>query len=121
LIDDKAEKMGQGKSASSLQRRGWLLGIAGILLLFCMQPLLSAKTLLEQYLNCDGFEEFVFYHEYPGENGSISQYVLVGSFQDGHSLLFLQERHKRASLIHSLRINLFHYQRALKTPGGRLT
>ncbi len=61
LMNDKAEKIVEGKSINSPQRRGWLLGIAGILLLVCVQPLLSAKTLLEQYLNCDGFEEFAFY------------------------------------------------------------
>jgi hypothetical protein len=104
LIDDKAEKMGQGKSASSLQRRGWLLGIAGILLLFCMQPLLSAKTLLEQYLNCDGFEEFVFYHEYPGKTDQYPSMYWSGSFQDGHSL-FIFTRTPQAGVPDTLSTN----------------
>ena len=85
LMNNKAEKMGQSRSINSLQRRGWLLGIAGILLLFCVQPLLSAKTLLEQYLNCDGFEEFVFHIEIPGKTNQ--NHYFCGSYQNGHYLL----------------------------------
>jgi hypothetical protein len=85
IISDKAEKMGQGKSINSPQRRGWLLGIASILLLFCVQPMLSAKTLLEQYLNCDGFEEFVFHIETPGKTNQ--NHFFCGSYQNGNYLL----------------------------------
>ena len=77
--------MGQGKSINSPQRRGWLLGIASILLLFCVQPMLSAKTLLEQYLNCDGFEEFVFHIETPGKTNQ--NHFFCGSYQNGNYLL----------------------------------
>ena len=84
-MNDKAEKMGQSKGINSLQRRGWFLGIVSILLLFCVQPLLSAETLLEQYLNCNGFEEFVFHIEIPGKTNQT--HYFCGSYQNGNYLL----------------------------------
>ncbi len=88
-MNDKAEKIVEGKSINSPQRRGWLLGIAGILLLVCVQPLLSAKTLLEQYLNCDGFEEFAFYLEYPGQTDQFPSTYWCGSYQNENFLLII--------------------------------
>ena len=88
--------MGQSRGINSPQRRGWLLGIASILLLFCVQPLLSAKTpsepppktLLEQYLHCDGIEEFAYYQEYPGRTNQFPNTYWCGSYQ-GNNFLFL--------------------------------
>jgi hypothetical protein len=87
LMNNNAEKMSQSRSIHSPQRCGWLLGIMSILLLFCVQPLLSAKTLLEQYLNCDGFEEFAFYLEYPGQTDQFPSTYWCGTYQDGNFLL----------------------------------
>lgn len=95
-MNDKAGKIVEGKSINSPQRRGWLLEIMSILLLFCVQPLLSAKTpsepppktLLEQYLHCDGIEEFAYYQEYPGRTNQFPNTYWCGSYQ-GNNFLFL--------------------------------
>ena len=85
--------------------RNNLTGIAlGILFLFCTQMFVSAKTLLEQYLNCDGFEEFAFYVEYP-EYPDIPIFYRSGSFQ-GENFLLLTSNVKMFSIPNGLSTNL---------------
>lgn len=85
--------------------RNNLTGIAlGILLLFCTQMFVSAKTLLEQYLNCDGFEEFAFYVEHP-EYPEVPIFYRSGSFQ-GENFLLLTSNVKMVSIPNCLSTNL---------------
>ena len=94
LMNINDDKMCQSRSIHSPHRCGWLLGSMSILLLFCVQPLLSAKTpsepppktLLEQYLDCNGLEEFAFYIEYPGKTNQFPNVYWCGSYQEDNFL-----------------------------------
>ena len=67
-------------------RNRWLITLA-LLYLACGQFSAFAKTLLEQYLNCDGFEEFAFYVEYPGQTNQFPNVYWSGAYQDNNFLI----------------------------------
>jgi hypothetical protein len=78
--------MVRSKGTFDLLKRGCLASLS-VLVLLCSQSLLSAKTLLEQYLNCDGFEEFAFYLEYPGQTDQFPNTYWSGAYQNENFLL----------------------------------
>ncbi|MDI9400528.1 MAG: hypothetical protein QM428_01165, partial [Verrucomicrobiota bacterium] len=78
--------MVRSKGTFDLLKRGCLTFLS-VLVLLCSQSLLSAKTLLEQYLNCDGFEEFSFYLEYPGQTDTFPNTYWCGAYQNENFLL----------------------------------
>lgn len=86
MVMDNIEKLCQKAPIEERRCGRWVAMALGCVLLFFTQATVSAKTLLEQYLNCDGFEEFVFYHEYPGKTNQYPNMYWSGSFQNGHSL-----------------------------------
>ena len=86
MKENKKLKQGALRGLGEAWQKGRVLALS-VLLLFSTQALVSAKTLLEQYLDCNGIEEFVFYHEYPGKTNQYPNMYWSGSYQDGHSLL----------------------------------